>query len=139
MGITKTVNSSGVHKKRIAFAILLTVLAVIFLPDFHNEKMNNAFQYRLWTSDSDAQSFAIRLGGTIGNIVEWKRMHFGFPTSAITIDLQPECRILQARVEMDYIVINFIISGIVIGAVWLIFSVLKKIVKRVAQTPLKHD
>lgn len=102
---------------------IIIVTLFLFFPKF--TIYENAYQDSLWTYDNFTKStktndIIIKSKGKIDDIEKWYRIRLGFPTSAITIDLQLDSTIIQSRAEPKYIIINLILSVILISFIWLI-------------------
>ena len=101
--------------KGTAILVPALVLITLFFPGF--ETMEHACQTGLWTSNvyppEKAAGFAVKLGGDIGYSFEtWNRIRLGFPFKPVTIDIQREYSIVQARIEPDAIIVNIVCMGI---------------------------
>jgi hypothetical protein len=110
---------------KIRLLFFSTLALITFLPpDFST--VENAYQCGLWTSNDsppeEATGFAFKFGRDIGfTMVKWDRIRLGFPFKPVTIDIQTDYSIVQARIEPDSIIVNILFMGTVGCVALLIF------------------
>lgn len=107
-------------KKSLLVAMGVPIAFSILWPS--HESLNSTYQGSLWTTPSGGRSFetnarppelTIRLGPVVpGNkLLSWDRFRLGLPFRAITIDIQPDHGVLQARLEALFLPINLGCGG----------------------------
>lgn len=101
---------------------LIILFIMLLFPSFSN--LENCYQDSLWTSHTLSRStktndIIFGIGGKFDEIKIWHRLRLGLPAKAITIDCQSEEKIIQGRIEPDYIILNLLLGCTLIFIFWL--------------------
>lgn len=117
----------------------LIIVAVSLLTPGPYEKMENAYHSGLWTYDyynvpASKKHWYSRRYFTIQNVDHgnvgtepWNRFRFGFPFRGVTVDSNVERFLVQGKIEVDFLLLNIILNGLIFLFGYGVFEMYKKI------------